>query len=1244
MKKSSFTRLLLVITTILLICTNAYAANYNVSSSSAVITSPGAHTITGTTTSNTIAINNSSANAVYNITLNGVNINATTWNSSFTITNSASSAMTVNLIVVGSNTLIGYNHGGIKTEAGTVNIVFTTTGTGTLTVGSQYSSTAPLQQGGGTLNPSIGANTTATATFGGTSMTVSAAFTAAMQASNYGKNLVLTLNSQNLSSDATLSNLTVNSGTLTPSFSSSTYTYNVTVGYNVSSITIGATANNANATVAGAGTKTISVGNNSFNVIVTAQDNSYTQTYTVNVYRKSNDATLSTLTVSEGALTPSFTPATFTYNVTVGYDISSLTIGATANNSNATVAGAGTKTISVGNNSFNVIVTAEDNSYTQTYTVNVHRKSNDATLSNIALSSGMLLPNFTSNNFIYSVEVVYDIEELTIAATTNHANATVSGEGIKVLAIGNNLFSLIVTAEDNNYTHTYTIFVRRLLNDATLSGITINEGTLTPVFNPNTYEYNVTVDSNITSITIGATANDSGASVDGNGTYNLEYGENIIYIVVTAEDGTELVYVIIVYRKSNDATLSTLTVSQGELTPTFDPNTYEYDVTVVYDVEELDILATASHINATVTGIGSKTLSVGDNSFNIIVEAEHDIHTTTYTVNVRRQSNDATLSDITVNPGTLSPTFSPTILNYTVEVPYETIFIDIIGTTNHTNAMVTNASHYQLSLGENVVTLMVTSEDGISTAIYTITVTRLLNSDASLKSIYINNGVLDPAFNTQTFSYTVNVPNTVSNITVTGSSNCPYATVAGNITNSSINVGSNIFTITVTAQDEATELTYTVTVIKAASTNANLQSLIVSEGSLVPGFNANITNYSINLPNETTSISITGTANYSGASVNGNVTNAPLSVGQNTFTIQVTAEDGTTTKNYTINVYRNQNSDATLSGITVSQGTLTPTFNSSTTNYLLNVPNEISTITITGTANNSNATVAGNVTNAPISVGKNIFVITVTAENGINTKNYTIEVDRTASADATLSSIVLSEGTLAPAFSPNVTTYTVNLPNSTTNISITGASNHPEAIVQGNINNLQLIEGLNTVTLLIIAENQSTTQTYVINIYREVSLYYTIYSNVFNGVGGIINPEGIQTYIMGSDITYTITPDDGYYISELLINNINVDVTDNYTFTNVVENHSIVVKFLPELGIEDMNEIEIKVYPNPATNYVIIESKEIINSVVIFNSTGKKIFENRNIVMNSIRIDINNYPTGIYYINIDGETEKMIKN
>ncbi|MDB0044768.1 BspA family leucine-rich repeat surface protein, partial [Planktomarina temperata] len=114
------------------------------------------------------------------------------------------------------------------------------------------------------------------------------------------------------SSDATLSALTLSSGSLSPSFASGTLAYTASVAHSVSSLIVTPTTNDANATATVNGASpatpvTLAVGSNTVTVQVTAQDGS-TQSYTVAVTRAalSSDANLSALSLSSGSLSPGF--------------------------------------------------------------------------------------------------------------------------------------------------------------------------------------------------------------------------------------------------------------------------------------------------------------------------------------------------------------------------------------------------------------------------------------------------------------------------------------------------------------------------------------------------------------------------------------------------------------------------------------------------------------------------------------------------------------------------------------------------------------------------------------------------------------------------------------------------------------------------------------------------------------------------------------------------------------------------
>ena len=314
------------------------------------------------------------------------------------------------------------------------------------------------------------------------------------------------------------------------------------------------------------------------------------------------------------------------------------------------------------------------------------------------------------------------------------------------------------------------------------------------------------------------------------------------------------------------------------------------------------------------------------------------------------------------------------------------------------------------------------------------TLTVIASSNAGLGDLTISEGTLSPAFAEGTKDYTATVPNDIENITVTPTTadaaatvtvngkEVPSGTASGNIP---LEVGKNEITTIITAQD-GTINTYVIVVTREASSNAGLGDLTISEGTLSPTFAEGTKDYTATVPNDVTGITVTPTIADATATVTVNGVEVPsgkasgeipLQVGENTITTVVTAEDGTT-NTYVIVVTREETSNAGLSDIVVSEGTLSPEFNTDTKNYTVDVPNETNSIIITPTPIDPNATVeiivdgktvADNTAPIDLKTGENVVTIVVTAPDGTQ-ETYTIIVNREDAVPVIPSNIITPNG------------------------------------------------------------------------------------------------------------------------------------------------------------------------------------------------------------------------------------------
>ena len=405
-----------------------------------------------------------------------------------------------------------------------------------------------------------------------------------------------------ISNDAKLKTLSVNQGILSPVFDSDQTSYSVSVAGIITSITILATANNSSASVIGTGSKTLNVGDNSFDVVVTAQDGTK-KTYTINVTRSVPDAKLKNLIISPGVIKETFDPDKLNYTATVPYETSSINISAEARDSGAKiVSGTGLKTLPEGIATFffPVTVMAADNT-TETYEITITRLSNDTKLKSLIISTDdgivRIDPSFYPDDINYTASVPYEVKYVTISAAANHPKAEFVGTGLKSLEVGDNTFAIEVTAEDGT-AKTYTVTINRAVpsSNADLSSLSINVGTLNPDFQANITSYNASVPYEIEEIAIMAEANYPAAIISGDGQQDLEVGDNLFDITVTAQDRTTKTYTILVTREPQPQLIN-LILSAGELAPDFDPDIPSYTVSVPGSVSNITITALVGDSN-----------------------------------------------------------------------------------------------------------------------------------------------------------------------------------------------------------------------------------------------------------------------------------------------------------------------------------------------------------------------------------------------------------------------------------------------------------------------------------------------------------------------------------------------------------------------------------------------------------------------------------------------------------------------
>ena len=198
--------------------------------------------------------------------------------------------------------------------------------------------------------------------------------------------------------------------------------------------------------------------------------------------------------------------------------------------------------------------------------------SGNCDLASLTVSNATISPAFAAGTTFYTASVPYSVSSLQLAATAADAGAKVSINNPTLTPGGVTNVRVTVTAE-NGATKEYTIQVTRAQdpnyvksNNANLSALSVEGFLLSPAFSQDVTRYFVWLPYEQETVSIVAKAADQLASIDVGEQRELTPGmATDIAVTVTAEDGTQKVYTLTVFRAPAHA--DTDAFLQGERAP-----------------------------------------------------------------------------------------------------------------------------------------------------------------------------------------------------------------------------------------------------------------------------------------------------------------------------------------------------------------------------------------------------------------------------------------------------------------------------------------------------------------------------------------------------------------------------------------------------------------------------------------------------------------------------------------------------
>jgi len=252
--------------------------------------------------------------------------------------------------------------------------------------------------------------------------------------------------------------------------------------------------------------------------------------------------------------------------------------------------------------------------------------------------------------------------------------------------------------------------------------------------------------------------------------------------------------------------------------------------------------------------------------------------------------------------------------------------------------------------------------------------------------------------------------------------------------------------------------------------------------------------------------------------------------------------------------------DVLVDGVSVG-AVDTYTFNNVTANHTIGASFSMLTYTINATAGaNGSISPFGNVN---INYGQN-QTFTITPNTGYAIANVLVDGVSVGNLNTYAFENVTANHTISASF--NILTYTINA-SAGANGSISPSGNVNINYGQNQTFTITPNIGYEIANVLVDGVSLGAVDTYTFsnvtaNHTIEASFSMLTYSITASaGANGSISPSGNVNINYGQNQTFTITPNTGYAIANVLVDGVSVGAVDNYTFSNVTANHTIEASF-----------------------------------------------------------------------------------
>ena len=138
----------------------------------------------------------------------------------------------------------------------------------------------------------------------------------------------------------------------------------------------------------------------------------------------------------------------------------------------------------------------------------------------------------------------------------------------------------------------------------------------------------------------------------------------------------------------------------------------------------------------------------------------------------------------------------------------------------------------------------------------------------------------------------------------------------------------------------------------------------------------------------------------------------------------------------------------------------------------------------------------------------------------------------------------------------------------------------------------------------------------------------------------IVEQVDLKAVPYGTTLTVKATGKNAQCVlTELTANGKNILATKSFVVTDVTE---VKATFVDHTGVERTVKQQTQLYPNPATDYVIVEGVAPASEVTLHSMTGERLYAGRADDRGTLQIDLTPYADGVYLVCVAGDTYRVV--